>query len=318
MNLDKMAERYGYKAEALVPIRDGFQNTVYQLGNHHVLRMGEGNRRTFSELENELKFILFLDEKGIPVSKPILSNNDHWIEKVENVLIVAFEKATGAAIDVTDPNVWNTALFHHWGKLVGKMHKAAKHIVLDRPRWSKEDPDILRLLPKISSNLIRQRYIELLEDLKRFKQDSNLFGLIHNDFHQGNFFVKDGRITVFDFDDCAYHWFAYDLAVSFYHAYWQASSFTPDQTDFSKIFWKHLLSGYREEHVIDNKMIEQIPIFLKIREIFLYVLFLEKWDLENLEDWQAFTLEDLKHKIENNLPYSDVDFNELIDNNSLF
>ncbi|MGG3470510.1 phosphotransferase [Neobacillus pocheonensis] len=314
MNLDEIAARYVYKAEDLVPINDGFQNTVYQLGNHHVLRMGEGNRRNINELENEMKFILFLDNMQIPVSKPIPSNNGQLIEKVENIHIVAFEKANGAAIEVTDPNVWNTDLFHQWGKLIGKMHKVSNLIDLDRPRWTEEDPDILKLLPKISSHPIRQRYIEQLEELKSFKQDLNLFGLIHNDFHQGNFFVKDGRITFFDFDDCAYHWFAYDLAVSFYHAYWQASSFTPEQTDFSKIFWCHFLKGYREEHDINREMIEQIPIFLKIREIFLYVLFLEKWDLQNLKDWQTFTLEDLKHKIGNNLPYSNVDFNELIDN----
>ena len=40
------------------------------------------------------------------------------------------------------------------------------------------------------------------------------YGLIHNDFNDGNFTVDydNGDITVFDFDDCCYFWFMYDLA----------------------------------------------------------------------------------------------------------
>ncbi|MGG3560757.1 phosphotransferase [Neobacillus rhizosphaerae] len=317
MNIHKFAARYDLAPEELIPITNGFQNSVYSYckdGRDYILRISNRNKKSFSALENELKFIAALEKAEVSVSRPVPSKNNLMIELVDKYFVVAFEKAQGVAVDVTDANVWNSDLFYNWGKQIGRMHKVSQRIELDRPKWTKEEPDLLNLLPKINSKLIIDRYTKLLDELREFHQDSHLFGLIHNDFHQGNFFVKDRRITVFDFDDCAYHWFAYDLAVSFYHAYWLTSSFTPEQTDFSKIFWLHFLKGYAEEQPIHREMLEQIPIFLKIREIFLYVLFIEKWDLHSLEDWQAYTLKDLKHRIEEQIPYSNVNFKELIDN----
>lgn len=317
MNLHQIAARYGLTPEELIPETNGFQNSVYTFfkdGRDYILRISSRRRKSISDLENELKFIEALAKEGIPVSRPVPSENNLMIEAVDDSQVVAFEKAEGVAVDVTDTSVWTTDLFYYWGKQIGRMHRVSTQSQLERPQWTKEDPDVLKILPKIPSELIKERYIKLLDELRNYDPHPHLYGLIHNDFHQGNFLVKDRRITVFDFDDCAYHWFAYDLAVSFYHAYWQASSFTPERTDFSQVFWLHFLKGYGEEHPIHREMLEQIPILLKIREIFLYVLFIEKWDFPNLEDWQAYTLNDLKHRIEEQIPYSNVDFKELIDN----
>jgi Ser/Thr protein kinase RdoA (MazF antagonist) len=197
---------------------------------------------------------------------------------------------------------------------MGRMYSTGKKIKVDRPIWTVHEPDLLNLIPKITSNSIAEKYNQLLMQLARFPLTPDLFGLIHNDFHQGNIFVDEGRLTVFDFDDCAYHWFAYDLAAAFYHAYWQASSFTPVNTQFSSVFWEHFLRGYHQEHTLNKELIQQIPIFLKIREIFLYTLFWEKWDLENLLDWQNYTLTNLKNNIVSGKPYSNVNFTEMIDN----
>lgn len=85
-------------------------------------------------------------------------------------------------------------------------------------------------------------------------------------------------------------------------------------TQFSKEFWEHFLRGYQQAHTLSKELIEQIPIFLKIREVFLYTLFLEKWNLKHLQDWQAYTLINLKNNIESGKPYSNVNFTEIIDN----
>lgn len=50
----------------------------------------------------------------------------------------------------------------------------------------------------------------------------------------------------------------------------------------------------------------QIPIFLKIREIYLYQLFIQKWDTNNLEEWQEYTLHSLEDKINNQVPYAGI------------
>ncbi|MEH7010894.1 phosphotransferase [Neobacillus niacini] len=310
MSLDQI---YGINMKELIPISEGFHNTVLSYQNL-IFRLSSRNRRRLTEIESEIAFLQALGEKGIPVSLPIKSPNGRFIENNYQNYIVCFEKAKGKPVDVTEREVWNKDLFFQWGRVTGKMHQVSKDIKVTRPTWSPDNPDILKLLPKIKSGIIANRYKQLLNQLMSFEVNSDRYGLIHNDFHQGNFFVNEGEITVFDFDDSAYHWFAYDLATSFYHAYWQATSFTPEDKEFSSVFWKNFLKGYNQEQKISKELIQQIPIFLKIREIFLYTLFLEKWDLENLQGWQEYTLADLKNKIETSKPYSDVNFSEMIDN----
>jgi amicoumacin kinase len=311
---DSLIHLYGQIEGDLVRINDGFHNTVYTT-RHFIFRVTPSSRRMKSDITNELTFIESLWKYGVPVSLPIKSVHDRLVEPLnDNHFVVAFEKAKGTPIDVTNRDVWNKQLYFHWGNLLGRMHNAGGKIKLNRPTWTPNQPDLLNLFPKIKSEKIANKYKQLLDKLVSFQPTTNLFGLIHNDFHQGNIFVNEGSITLFDFDDCAYHWFAYDIATAFYHAYWQASSFTPENTNFSREFWEHFLRGYQQEHKISKEIIQQIPIFLKIREIFLYTLFLEKWDLANLQDWQAYTLTDLKSNIESGKPYSDVNFTEMIDN----
>ncbi|WP_052427563.1 phosphotransferase enzyme family protein [Neobacillus niacini] len=310
MSLDQI---YGINMKELIPISEGFHNTVLSYQNL-IFRLSSRNRRRLTEIESELAFLQALGAKGIPVSLPIKSPNGRFIENNDQNYIVCFEKAKGKPVDVTEREEWNKDLFFQWGRVTGKMHQVSKDIKVTRPAWSLDNPDILKLLPKIKSGIIANRYKQLLNQLMSFEVNSDRYGLIHNDFHQGNFFVNEGEITVFDFDDSAYHWFAYDLATSFYHAYWQASSFTPENTEFSSVFWENYLRGYKQEHTISKELIQQIPIFLKIREIFLYTLFLEKWDMDNIEDWQEYTLTNLKNKIETGNPYSNVNFSEMIDN----
>ncbi|MFB3163302.1 phosphotransferase [Neobacillus sp. 179-J 1A1 HS] len=314
MIIDTILHLYGYKEGELVPINDGFHNTVYSHGNL-IFRVSPANRRKQVDIMNELAFIKGLWENGVPVSLPVKSLNKKLIEPISsNHFVVAFEKAKGTSIDVTKTEVWNDDLFYRWGNVMGRMHSAGKKIKVDRPIWTVQEPDLLKLFPKITSETIAEKYKQLLMQLATFPLTPDLFGLIHNDFHQGNMFVKEARLTVFDFDDCAYHWLAYDLATSFYHAYWQATSFTPEHTQFSSEFWMHFLRGYQQEHTLSKELILQIPIFLKIREIFLYTLFLEKWDLKNLLDWQNYTLTNLKNNIVSGMPYSNVNFTEIIDN----
>ncbi|MCM3691267.1 phosphotransferase enzyme family protein [Neobacillus niacini] len=311
---ESLIHLYGQIEGELVRINDGFHNTVYTT-RHFIFRVTPSSRRKKSDIINELTFIESLWKDGVPVSLPIKSVSERLVEALDdNHYVVAFEKAKGTPIDVTISDVWNQELYFYWGNLLGKIHSAGKKIKVDRPIWTADHPDLLNLFPEISSESIANTYKQLLKQLVTFPQTPDLFGLIHNDFHQGNIFVNEGNLTVFDFDDCAYHWFAYDLATAFYHAYWQTSSYTPENTNFSREFWEHFLRGYQQEHKISKELIQQIPIFLKIREIFLYILFLEKWDLKNLQDWQAYTLTDLKNNIESRKSYSDVNFTEMIDN----
>src|SRR5271154_671527 len=53
--------------------------------------------------------------------------------------------------------------------------------------------------------------------MDRLGCDPAIFGMIHADLHDGNLLSDGERLTVIDFDDCAFGWFAYDIAVALYH-----------------------------------------------------------------------------------------------------
>lgn len=48
---------------------------------------------------------------------------------------------------------------------------------------------------------------EILQRFSRMPATPSDYGLIHSDVNPTNFHVDQGKITLFDFDDCGYNWF---------------------------------------------------------------------------------------------------------------
>lgn len=312
--MDKMKLLYGVEGSFKL-LSGGYQNTVYYIENGEaafIMRLSDAVRKTKEQIEDEVKWLLFLKENNIHVAAPIRTQHQSYVESIEGRYhVTAFQKADGKLVDVFNGSVWNKALFEKWGSLIGRLHRLSseKQLALaHRPVWSRDNPDLLGLGESLEMQEMREVYKRLLEKLQGFEQKKHTFGLIHNDLHQGNFFYDGENITLFDFDDCAYHWYAYDIAVSFYHAYWQGTFAKPEDGDFGEDFMKAFISGYKKEHSPDIDILRQIPLFLKIRELFLYGLFIEKWNMEELEEWQEYTLKQLRESILKEKPHSDIDF----------
>jgi Ser/Thr protein kinase RdoA (MazF antagonist) len=324
--LEIAATLYKTKKEDITKIGGGYQNKIYEYkvgGINQILRITKGYHRELDLLKSELDFIESFNQAGISVSLPGFSINKKYIEEVlvdnEKFYITSFSKAEGRSVNVTDPNEWNEDFFQHWGQTMGKMHALVKekkktYQSYKRHHWGSNENQISEITNFISSISLQMvdSYKSLIKKIDLLSKDDDTYGLIHNDFHQGNFFVKDGHMTIFDFDDCGFNWFAQDIAVSFYHAVWQGMSFNPDNQSFPHQFLEGFVSGYCKECELKKETLEQVPLFLKLREVFLYTLFNKKWDLENLESWQEYTLKDLKLRIEKDIPYTDVNFSSFI------
>ena len=48
----------------------------------------------------------------------------------------------------------------------------------------------------------------------RLERQPAVYSMIHADMHPGNVLVDGDRLTVIDFDDAAWGWHAYDIAVA--------------------------------------------------------------------------------------------------------
>lgn len=290
--------------ENRVRLNGGFHNDVFYMEEkERVVRISDKNKTKEMVLQ-EIEWMNFLYKKGVHVPKPVIPV-EYEGERVKTY----FEFIKGDHIDVTNKSHWNEKVFGKIGKTLGGMHalsKAFKLQVINRPEWKVENPDVFNLREKLEP-WMKEKYETLLYSLTSYRITPDTFGLIHNDYHQGNLIMnEEGRITTIDFDECAFNWYAQDIAVAFYHAYWQHSAFNGNTHSFCDIFMSNFFAGYKTENMLHKDIIIQIPIFLKIREIYLYQLFMQKWNMNHLEEWQAYTLHSLEDKIKHEVPYAGI------------
>lgn len=290
--------------ENRIRLDGGFHNDVFHIEKKgKVVRISD-NSKTKEMVLQEIEWMNYLYEKGVSVPKPEMT-----LESEEERVKAYFEFIKGDQIDVTNLFHWNVKTFEQLGRILGRMHALSKEFnidVLHRPAWTVENPDVFGIRGSLSP-WIRENYDKLMHSLFPYEITPNTYGLIHNDFHQGNLILKnEGTLTTIDFDECAFNWYAQDVAVVFYHAFWQHNSYNGFSDTFHKTFMSHFFAGYKEENFLHEDIIKQIPVFLKLREIFLYQLFKQKWDLNNLEEWQRYTLHDLEDKIKNTIPYAGI------------
>lgn len=69
---------------------------------------------------------------------------------------------------------------------------------------------------------------------------------------------------------------------------------------------EYFLKGYKEENYFDENWLKQIPLFLQLRELIVYVGCYRSWDFSNLNQWSIDWLKESKIRIENNEPVVNI------------
>ena len=198
--------------------------------------------------------------------------------------------------------------YQNWGRILGQMHRLAKTYqpvseTIRRPEWDKWEYyagfPYGEQLP-----VIHKKYDQLIAELHALPKEVDSYGLIHNDFNDGNFTVDydNGDITVFDFDDSCYFWFMYDLACA-----WEGgigrTMFRPlkERRDFMDHYVEQVMEGYSRENIIRDEWLKRMPLFLRLiqfQELIHYAQYLDEPD----EIMQS----ELRYKIrciEEDIPY---------------
>jgi Ser/Thr protein kinase RdoA (MazF antagonist) len=301
-----------------------FENYVFQVIKNeepYILRLTHSSHRTEDQVLAELNWINYLKGQGVDVASSFSSKNGNLVERIEvedsYFYACLFEKEPGKPIDLQGKS-FNTKLFYLWGETIGNMHAATKNYKLSsnepkRPEWYEDDLlDYRKFIPASQTRVIEQAD-KLLHELNQAHKGKDVYGLIHGDVHSHNFFSDEDKIYVFDFDDSSYHWFASDIAIPLYYAAWFKFPEGNNETRsaFSHDFLTHFLKGYISEYTLDFKWIEEIPTFLKLRDIILYSVLHKKWDLSKLNEKQDRLLKEIKNRIENGEPIVHVDYQEV-------
>jgi Ser/Thr protein kinase RdoA (MazF antagonist) len=94
--------------------------------------------------------------------------------------------------------------------------------------------------------------------LSVLSQDPANFGMIHADLHPGNLLVREDGLAIIDFDDAAFGWRMYDIAVALTHQQ-TALDFTHVRDAF--------LTGYRAVCDLPEAEAARLPLFLLVRDL---------------------------------------------------
>ena len=321
--LQEAMRRYGIAPDEIQAL-DAFESFIYGFRcreGDYILRIGHSLRKTEALIRGEVDWINHLAQGGVSVARAVPSPRGEWVETVDDgqggqFLVTAFVKARGQKPWLVG---WTPTRYEGYGKLIGKMHALAVGYQPPDPAWKRPEWDdfemqfVERYLPA-SEVIAKEKYLALLEHIYALPKDAGSYGLIHQDAHQNNFFMDtDGTLTLYDFDDCAYSWFISDIAIVLFYIAMDAEELGfPTMEAFTADFMPHFLRGYRACFTLDSKWLQEIPHFLKLRELELYAVVHRDFDVANIDDeWIANFMRGRKAQIEAGWPFIDFDFGTL-------
>lgn len=238
----------------------------------------ETPHRKTEDVLSELMWVDDLKNDVANVCQPIPSLGHRLVERIsvgDNVyLVTMFRKANGAIF----PDVhWDSAYFYNAGVLLGKIHRTSHEGYMrgfryKRKQWDESPYCNFFAFDDYFSPESRQETENLLERIKSIPQDPRWYGMIHGDFHNGNMFCDWGDLWAFDFDDCCYGYFMFDIVCIAHiciHSPSYAANF-PDATARERLLGEngiltHLRAGYTSEYQLPDEQWELFDDFFRLR-----------------------------------------------------
>jgi Ser/Thr protein kinase RdoA (MazF antagonist) len=318
--LDTAASRYGISELELQPLERGHFTHVYGFGRkdkNYVLRLTPPGADTDLERQRTiLGWMAYLAAHGAFTPEPLPSQSGNLVEVIPSPegdwLAVAFTRAEGILSEELSLDQWDGRQFQMLGRSIGRIHAIARNYV---PSKEESHPDWEGggnlFGDQIQNELwLKERQARVLEQIQSLPKTTDAYGLIHCDLHFGNFFldVPGQKITLIDFDDCAYGWFVMDIAVLLFDVLVLYTG--NDKNEYGRHFLRNFLTGYLAENPLSHFWLEQLPRFLKLLEINVYDMVARSYP-EDADDWVMKFMSGRKERLENDIPYADLDFEKL-------
>lgn len=294
MELANALAKLFIKEEFSLELLGKSHNTVYRVlcSNPFALRITAASHRSRGELAGELSFLSYLFERGAGVAPPIPSlSGETVVAKEANGQIVyttAFSLAEGNAF-WERPNDKNYS--GQIGRELGKIHRLSKNYKPEEAEWKRRfflEGQHLCNATEIFENYkydLKEAYLKFLRRLSMLPKTDLNFGLTHGDFLFSNYNItSEGKVTVFDFDECEYSWFISDIAVYLYY-YLIGGHPLKDisQTEEAQQFAYDFMRGYLSENNLPLEELDHLYLFFALRDYILLSTILERgeqgqWD----------------------------------------
>lgn len=296
---------------------EGGRNQIFRCPKG-ILRVSTLDDRTLEDYLAETEFIHYLATNGAPVADVRGSVNGNFVEQIEadsgKVYVSLFDYAKGMLLADNGYKYRNSAplseYYYNTGKALGKIHRLSKLYSPEHKRsdyFEKYNMDYIDSLIGNKYSKLKNAISELLDTLHKLPKDSEIYGLVHFDFSDGNYHVdmETGDITVFDFDNCMYCWYLYDLANLWTHGWgWcRFESNTERRKEIMADYFHSIINGYHSETDISEEFLQKLPLFINMVLIENIVDAFECGKRENAEIAYE-DIEDAAECLINKIPYA--------------
>jgi Ser/Thr protein kinase RdoA (MazF antagonist) len=290
--LRPLAERalaaYELGPARLSPVQQ-VSNAVYRVeaadGRRYALRVHNARWSDPRDIESELQWLEHVRRSGtIAVPKSVATRTGEWVQSVDAPGLPTPRLCT-ILTWVPGSRLGKRVTFGRIrciGALMARLHTLSAQFVAPSgfrrsrlyaaglmgrtpmlsPAWHALTPEQRTLFEQVEARL--DQATAQLGDGPR------VFGMLHGDFTLGNVLVgPGGRLALIDFDDCAWGYFAYELAVLL--------DWLEARSDYLPLR-AALLEGYREVRALSEAEETHLDLFLLVRWVFLGLSFLSRPD----------------------------------------
>ncbi len=296
--------RWESDSQTLTPVREG-ANLVYQFSLNArptYLRLTHASHRSRGEVDAEIEFVRYLKSSGCSVAAPVPSKANLWVEQVDSCagpfLVSVFEEAPGERLQ-WGRDADNRRTLSLMGEALGKLHALSRQYPSsDRFYWHQDRLlfDLPRNLPEFEAPVKREAQ-DVFRFLESLLTTPDHFGLIHGDFIPSNIRRQGDTFTAFDFDDCCYHWYVYDIAIFM----WSAAQLSAERR---RSYLQVFLGGYAKRFALPDDAPQQINWFRRLSNVARYFHSLRNWDLVNLSPELLEELESRRNAILNPIDFT--------------
>src|SRR5688572_13761334 len=272
----QILRHYAIRPDKIHVIQQKQSWVVYEVDDKAILKITHSSDKSYETLNaisewqeamhNQMKEVIqIIPSKDGQLSLKVPHNKGYFTS-------VMYERANG---ELFNRRNWNPDVVFKVGALTGKLHKASKNIPVNEhsnhiPVWHEiVVQDLLQFIPAAEIHL-KDRFMHLLNEIKKIPVSSENYGIIHGDIFLGNLIINDNELNIYDFDDTCISWFAGDIANVIHFSLLDDRKQIVNNRDYIPHFMDCFWKGYNMHHAMEEQMIKLLPAFLSMRAIYLY------------------------------------------------
>ena len=274
--LQEALRAWGARDIRLIKDRENVVHEVRIGATRAALRLHRPGYQTEAAIRSEIIWMGELSRAGMRVPSPVVTPDGQQVVSLSTgrlATVVSWVEGdpigeSGVPLEGTRDD--QVAIFHALGREVARMHALTDAMELpdgfqrhawdldgllgEAPFWGRfwECP---ALTAEERALINRARHVAH-DQAQAFLEDGADFGLIHADVLRENAFVKDGQITLIDFDDAGFGFRLYDLAVMMTQ--------NEGEPHYAAIR-AGALAGYRELRVLSDEAEGLLDMFVMLR-----------------------------------------------------